>query len=100
IASFIILYFLAGWLTVDPYLIGIYKIANYGCYAQGLIIPHQHLDALGAALQTAPNSIAGNSFIESYADRSRLKKYTITPSVLQHVRIKGSSDAEGTKKLT
>ncbi|KAH6963190.1 region-domain-containing protein [Fusarium avenaceum] len=99
-ASFVALYFLAGRLTVDPYPEGVHEMANYGCCAQGLVISHQHLNTLGSALGTAPEGVAGDSFIEGYADKHGLKKYAITPSVLQHIGIRGSSDSGSTKKLT
>ncbi|KAM0210854.1 hypothetical protein ACHAQI_005576 [Fusarium lateritium] len=99
-ASFIGLYFIAGRLTMDPYPVGVHEMANYGCCAQGLVIPHQHLNALGLALGTAIEDVAGDSFIEGYADQHGLQKYAITPSVLQHVGIRGSSDSESSKKLT
>ncbi|KAF4954316.1 hypothetical protein FGADI_5339 [Fusarium gaditjirri] len=99
-ASFIALYFLAGRLTVNSYPTGIHEMPNYGCCAQGLVIPRQHLDALGAALHTASDAIAGDSLIEYFADINHLKKYAITPSVLQHVGRMGSSDVGGTRKVT
>ncbi|KAM0344987.1 hypothetical protein ACHAPU_006868 [Fusarium lateritium] len=99
-ASFITLYFLAGRLTVAPLSAGVHEMSNYGCCAQGLVIPYQHVEGLGSSLKTAPSSVAGDSFIEGYAYRNYLKKYVITPSVLQHVGIRGSSDTGGTKKLT
>ncbi|KAF4456705.1 Alpha-1,3-mannosyl-glycoprotein 4-beta-N-acetylglucosaminyltransferase C [Fusarium austroafricanum] len=98
-ASFIALYFLAGRLTVDPFPTGVHEMPNYGCCAQGLVIPHQHLGALESALHTASDAIAGDSLIESFADMRGLKKYAITPSVLQHVGIRGSSD-HGSRKAT
>ncbi|RKL32768.1 hypothetical protein BFJ72_g10268 [Fusarium proliferatum] len=99
-ASFILLYFLAGRLAVNPYPTGVHEMPNYGCCAQGLVIPQQHLDALGVALNTASDAIAGDSLIESFADSHHLKKYAITPSVLQHVGRMGSSDVGGTRKVT
>ncbi|KAF5679156.1 hypothetical protein FHETE_897 [Fusarium heterosporum] len=100
LASFITLYFLAGRLTVAPLPTGVHEMANYGCCAQGLVIPQQHLEGLKSNLETAPDIVAGDSFIEEYADQNQLKKYAITPSILQHVGIQGSSDTKGTKKLT
>ncbi|RGP63985.1 alpha-1,3-mannosyl-glyco 4-beta-n-acetylglucosaminyltransferase c [Fusarium sporotrichioides] len=99
-ASFIILYFLTGRLTVDPYKEGIREMPNYGCCAQGLVIPRQHLLALENALHTASDDIAGDSLIEKFADDRALRKYAIVPSLLQHLGIKGSSDAQGSKKGT
>jgi hypothetical protein len=99
-ASFILLYFLAGRLVVNPYPAGVHEMPNYGCCAQGLVIPRQHLDALGAALGTASDAIAGDSLIESFADSRHLKKYAITPSILQHVGRMGSSDVGGSRKVT
>jgi hypothetical protein len=99
-ASFITLYFLAGRLTVDPYGEGVRKMSNYGCCAQGLVIPHRHLPALEGALHTASDDIAGDTLIEKFADDGALQKYAIVPSVLQHVGIKGSSDDQGSKKAT
>ncbi|KAJ4005420.1 hypothetical protein NW752_002254 [Fusarium irregulare] len=99
-ASFVILYFLAGRLMVDPYIEGIREMQNYGCCAQGLVIPTQHLPALEESLYTASEDIAGDSLIEKFADKHYLKKYAIVPSVLQHVGIKGSSDDTASKKGT
>ncbi|RBR07850.1 uncharacterized protein FIESC28_10490 [Fusarium coffeatum] len=99
-ASFVILYFLAGRLMVDPYIEGIREMQNYGCCAQGLVIPTQHLPALEESLYTASEDIAGDSLIEEFADKHDLKKYAIVPSVLQHVGIKGSSDDTASKKGT
>ncbi|KAJ4111491.1 hypothetical protein NW768_011845 [Fusarium equiseti] len=99
-ASFIILYFLAGRLMVDPYKEGIQEMPNYGCCAQGLVMPTQHLPALEDNLYTASEDIAGDSLIEEFADKRGLKKYAIVPSVLQHVGIKGSSDDNASKKGT
>ncbi|KAI1015437.1 hypothetical protein LB504_011116 [Fusarium proliferatum] len=99
-ASFILLYFLAGRLAVNPYPTGVHEMPNYGCCAQGLVIPRQHLDELGAALNTASDAVAGDSLIESFADSHHLKKYAITPSVLQHAGRMGSSDVGGTRKIT
>ncbi|KAH7203199.1 region-domain-containing protein [Fusarium oxysporum] len=99
-ASFILLYFLAGRLAVNSYPTGVHEMPNYGCCAQGLVIPQQHLDALGATLNTASDAIAGDSLIEYFADSHHLKKYAITPSVLQHVGRMGSSDVGGTCKVT
>lgn len=98
--SFILLYFLAGRLAVNPYPTGVHEMPNYGCCAQGLVIPRQHLDTLGAALSTASDAVAGDSLIEYFADSHHLKKYAITPSVLQHVGRMGSSDVGGTRKVT
>lgn len=98
--SFIFLYFLAGRLAVNPYPTGVHEMPNYGCCAQGLVIPRQHLDTLGAALSTASDAVAGDSLIEYFADSHHLKKYAITPSVLQHVGRMGSSDVGGTRKVT
>ncbi|KAF4342086.1 alpha-1 3-mannosyl-glyco 4-beta-n-acetylglucosaminyltransferase C [Fusarium beomiforme] len=99
-ASFILLYFLAGRLAVDPYPTGVHEMPNYGCCAQGLVIPQQHLDALGTALRTASDAVAGDSLIESFADANKLKKYALTPSVLQHAGMRGSSDVGGIRKAT
>ncbi|KAL3584393.1 hypothetical protein FPOAC2_14173 [Fusarium poae] len=100
VICFTTLYFLAGRLTVDPYKEGIREMPNYGCCAQGLVIPKHHLLDLENALHGAPNQIAGDSLIEKFADDRALKKYAIVPSLLQHVGIKGSSDAQGNKKTT
>lgn len=85
---------------MDPIPVGVHEMPNYGCCAQGLVIPQQHLDALGSALKTASDAIAGDSFIEAFANTRGLKKYAITPSVLQHVGRRGSSDIGGIRKAT
>ncbi|KAM5529125.1 hypothetical protein FOXYSP1_16969 [Fusarium oxysporum f. sp. phaseoli] len=98
--SFIVLYFLAGRLEVDPYPEGVQEMPKYGCCAQGLVIPHQHFDTLRATLEAASDDLAGDSLIETFADDHELKKYAIVPSILQHVGRRGSSDTGGSTKAT
>lgn len=92
IAAYIIMYFMAGRLLVNHYQVGVHEMPEYGCCAQGLAMPHRNLAVLEKSLREPPHDLAGDSFIDTVAEREGLKKWVMVPSVLQHVGIRGSSD--------
>lgn len=100
IAAYICLFFMAGRLMVSPIQVGVYEMSEYGCCAQGLAIPHRHLETLEHSLVEPPHQLAGDQHINMFADMHGLKKWAMTPSVLQHVGIRCSSDKGGYYKTT
>jgi hypothetical protein len=90
---------MAGRLLVSPYRVGVHEMPQYGCCAQGLAMPHRNLDKLERGLREPGYDLAGDSFIDMIAEKNRLKKWVMVPSVLQHIGIRGSSD-QGYLKTT
>lgn len=92
--AFIALYFMAGRLMVNPYPLGVHEMPKYGCCAQGLAFPERHLDTLIDSLKQSTLdmvNIAGDSCVDSIAERLSLRKLAIVPSVFQHIGRRTSS---------
>lgn len=85
----IILTFAAGKTTVFPLKSGIVRMDNYGCCAQGLVYPSHKADEL---IQWYDNSRVGfaDMLTEEYADAHKEQRWSLTPSVLQHVGARSS----------
>ncbi|KAF4982241.1 hypothetical protein FZEAL_2125 [Fusarium zealandicum] len=93
VLAYVALYFMAGRLLVDPVRAGVHEMPRYGCCAQGLAMPHRHLDKLEQRLREPPHVLAGDSFVDMVAEQEGLRKWAMVPSVLQHVGVRGSSEA-------
>ncbi|KAF4463098.1 Alpha-13-mannosyl-glyco 4-beta-N-acetylglucosaminyltransferase C [Fusarium albosuccineum] len=100
VAAYVALYFMAGRLLVNPYRMGVHEMPRYGCCAQGLAMPHRHLEKLEQRLREPPHELPGDSFVDMVADQEGLKKWAMVPSVLQHVGVRGSSEQGGYYKTT
>ena len=98
--AFIGLYFMAGRLTVGGYSPGVREMPNYGCCAQGLLIPNRHLQMLEQEFRSQPFDLPGDSLIEQIADHNDMIKYAMIPSVLQHSGVRGSSASSALRKPT
>ncbi|KAL4960298.1 uncharacterized protein BDV14DRAFT_193069 [Aspergillus stella-maris] len=83
----IILYFLAGRVTMLPLQPGIHKMNAHGCCSQALVFPRDSvpdlLEYMGKARYARP--LAVDSVIERMADANDLDRYAIVPSQMQHV---------------
>ncbi|PNY23808.1 Uncharacterized protein TCAP_06252 [Tolypocladium capitatum] len=97
--ALIALFFMAGRLSLrrlGPLPLGggggVREMPNYGCCAQGLVFPEQHLEGLQALLRNPPFAFAGDQILEDYARDRGLAKWALEPSVLQHVGRRESSD--------
>jgi hypothetical protein len=97
---FVLLYFMAGRLLVNPYGSGLQEMPDYGCCAQGLAFPSRHLAVLKNRLTSPPFDLAGDSLVESVADGMNFKKLALVPSLLQHVGVRGTSAPGGAPKQT
>jgi len=83
------LYFAAGRLTVHPNPTGIHQMNGYGCCSQALLFPRSRVPPLLKYFQrkkTGPR----DELIEQYAERNRLKRWALTPSVFQHIGSRSS----------
>ncbi|KAL4943853.1 hypothetical protein BDV06DRAFT_188819 [Aspergillus oleicola] len=83
----IILYFLAGRVTMLPLRPGIHLMNTHGCCSQALVFPRENVPALleymGKARYARPYAV--DSVIERMADANELDRLAIVPSQMQHV---------------
>ncbi|KAL8968099.1 MAG: hypothetical protein Q9183_002624 [Haloplaca sp. 2 TL-2023] len=89
--SFIILYFMAGRVTVQPFSKGIHRMDRFGCCSQGFVFPRAVVPQLVARTKKAMNEdYYIDMLLERWADAEALERYVLTPSLLQHVGDKSS----------
>lgn len=83
----IVLYFLAGRVTVQPLRAGIHKMNRSGCCSQALLFPRHQVPRLIDHLETlqAQWPMAVDSAIEELADQDGLDRFVLAPSRFQHV---------------
>jgi hypothetical protein len=83
----IILYFLAGRVTMQPIKPGIHVMNRHGCCSQALLFPRhqvpQLLDHLHALQVQWPCPV--DTGIEDFADVEKLNRLVISPSQFQHI---------------
>lgn len=97
----ILLYFLAGRLSMQPMRHGLQLMPSYGCCSQGLVFPARHLEKLSQHLLHPPEkNLFPDQIIERWADDESLLKWALVPSVLQHIGRMSSSTAGGMRKAT
>lgn len=80
----IILYFLAGRVSMQPLQPGVNQMSNFGCCSQGLVFPREMVPRLMDQL-TKMNAGPIDSLIEIWADEEDLQRWALTPSVVQHI---------------
>ena len=89
--SFIILYFMAGRVTVQPFSKGVHRMDRFGCCSQGFIFPRAIVPQLVERTKKAMNEdYYIDMLLERWADAEALKRYVLIPSLLQHVGDKSS----------
>ncbi|KAL8709854.1 MAG: hypothetical protein Q9220_005470 [cf. Caloplaca sp. 1 TL-2023] len=80
----ILLYFMAGRLSMRPMHPGVREMPNFGCCAQGLVF-----SPTSAAQALAKLNKKGFGFVdmilEEWANEERLTRFAVIPSVLQHI---------------
>ncbi|KAL4929207.1 uncharacterized protein BDV17DRAFT_262087 [Aspergillus undulatus] len=83
----IILYFLAGRVTMLPMKPGIHLMNSHGCCSQALVFPRENvpalLDYMNKARYAKPYAV--DSVIERMANANDLDRFAIVPSQMQHV---------------
>ncbi|KAL4802808.1 hypothetical protein BDV18DRAFT_146634 [Aspergillus unguis] len=83
----IILYFLAGRVTMLPLKPGIHLMNSHGCCSQALIFPRENVPDLLQHMYKAryEKPYAVDSVIERYANANDLDRFAVVPSQMQHV---------------
>lgn len=81
----IVLYFLAGRVSVQPLHSGVRPMNRYACCSQGLVFPREIVPRLIHGLGQTEQPRAVDSAIEAWADREGLQRWALVPSVMQHI---------------
>lgn len=83
----IILYFLAGRVTMLPLRPGIHLMNSHGCCSQALLFPRENVPNLLDYMENLPSSrpYAVDTVIERMANANELDRLVIVPSQMQHV---------------
>ncbi|KAL9591260.1 MAG: hypothetical protein Q9179_007902, partial [Wetmoreana sp. 5 TL-2023] len=79
----IVLYFLAGKVSLRPFTSGVHEMPNYGCCAQGLVFRSTTAARVVAQLKDQVGYV--DMILEAWADRQRLTRFAVVPSLLQHI---------------
>ena len=89
--AFIILYFMAGRVTMQPPRAGVSLMPRFGCCSQGFIFPRQIVpQVIERTKQAMDEDYYIDMLLERYADKEKLRRYVHYPSLLQHVGNKSS----------
>ena len=82
--AYILLYFLAGRLSMQPLSPGVYQMPKFGCCAQGLVFSHRMVPKVIARLAQKEEGFA-DELIEAWANEANLVRWVVVPSLLQHI---------------
>ncbi len=89
VPALILLYYLAGKLSIQPLKPGVHEMPAFGCCAQGLVFSSSmatktidHLRAEGAGFV--------DQLIEAWANEMGYIRWVVVPSLLQHVGVHSS----------
>ena len=89
----VVLYFMAGKLSMQPPPQGLHKMQRFGCCAQGLIFPRDMAPRAISAIKDATDMrYYVDMTLERWADVQHMAKYALVPPLLQHV---GSRSSKG-----
>lgn len=80
----IVLYFLAGRISMQPLPPGVSLMNNYGCCAQGLVFSQDIMPKMVARLESVPPGPADVA-VETWAIEEDFERWALTPSVIQHI---------------
>ena len=80
----ILLYFLAGRLSMQPLSPGVYQMPKFGCCAQGLVFSDRMAPkVIGRLAQIREGFV--DEIIEAWAAEAGLIRWVLIPSLLQHI---------------
>lgn len=85
------LYFMAGRLSMQPPLPGVYQMPKFGCCAQGLVYSHKMASRVITRLSQVREGYV-DQIVEAWANEANLVRWVTIPSLLQHV---GASSSKG-----
>ena len=84
IPACILLYFLAGRLSVQPLSPGVYQMPKFGCCAQGLVYSNRMVPKVVARLSQVKEGFV-DEIVEAWANEANLVRWVVIPSLLQHI---------------
>ncbi|KAL8955678.1 MAG: hypothetical protein Q9183_006560 [Haloplaca sp. 2 TL-2023] len=82
--AWILLYFLAGRLSMRPLASGVHEMPKYGCCGQGFIFPSRAAVRVVTKLQERQLGFV-DMILEEWANEEKLTRFAVVPSLLQHV---------------
>ncbi|CAF9928628.1 MAG: hypothetical protein ALECFALPRED_004103 [Alectoria fallacina] len=85
------LYFMAGRLSMQPPLPGVYQMPKFGCCAQGLVYSHKMASKVITRLSQVREGFV-DQIVEAWANEANLVRWVKIPSLLQHM---GASSSKG-----
>lgn len=85
------LYFMAGRLSMQPLLPGLYPMPKFGCCAQGLVYSNKMASKVITRLSQVREGYV-DQIVEAWANEANLVRWVTIPSLLQHV---GASSSKG-----
>ncbi|KAL8767904.1 MAG: hypothetical protein Q9209_005690 [Squamulea sp. 1 TL-2023] len=89
--AFIVLYFMAGRVSMQPLPPGVQKMDQFGCCSQGFIFSRAIVPRLIQRTRKAMDQdYYVDMLLERWADAENLKRFVVVPSLLQHVGAKSS----------
>lgn len=80
----VLLYFLAGRLSMQPLLPGVYQMPRFGCCAQGFVFSHRMAPKVVSRLTKEKEGFV-DVLIEAWANEANLVRWVTIPSLLQHI---------------
>lgn len=84
--SYIVLYFMAGRVIMQPFRAGVHEMNRFGCCSQGFIFPRSMVPRLVERTKRAMDEdYYIDMLLERWADAEHLQRYVVVPSLLQHV---------------
>ncbi|KAL8709734.1 MAG: hypothetical protein Q9220_005520 [cf. Caloplaca sp. 1 TL-2023] len=88
---FIILYFMAGRVSMQPLSFGVHEMNRFGCCSQGFVFPRVMVPSVIERTKKAMDEdYYADMLLERWADVEELKRFVLVPSLLQHVGAKSS----------
>ena len=87
----ILLYFLAGKLSVHPLTPGVHEMPNFGCCGQGFVFSRRTASSVVQHLREKKVGFV-DMLLEEWANEAGLARWVVVPSLLQHI---GSISSKG-----
>ncbi|KAL9604336.1 MAG: hypothetical protein Q9219_000524 [cf. Caloplaca sp. 3 TL-2023] len=87
----ILLYFMAGRVSLRPMAPGVHEMPDFGCCAQGFVFPAAIAPRVVDKLKEKEQGFV-DMIIEEWAKEEAMKRFAVIPSLLQHI---GSHSSKG-----
>ncbi|KAL8706610.1 MAG: hypothetical protein Q9201_000357 [Fulgogasparrea decipioides] len=97
----ILLYFMAGRLSMRPLSPGVHEMPNFGCCGQGFVFPSAAAVRVVEKLKEKQVGFVDMT-LEEWANEERLTRFAVVPSLLQHIggRSSKGDDFSSTQPLS